>query len=239
MTAAARKVPALDAKRQAGATRKRPGHRLVDITGHTYGRLTVLRRGGSGKRRQAMWACACTCGKTVEVIGRNLRSGNSKSCGCWNDEVRRTRPLRHGCAAKGKVKSEYVIWKNIIRRCESPTCASYARYGARGITICGRWRSDFGNFLADMGPRPSRDHSVERVDNDGPYSPDNCRWATRFEQGANKRSNRLLTCQGRTMHLAAWSRESGINRATIETRLDAGVDTFEAIFSPVRKSGSK
>ncbi len=116
----------------------------------------------------------------------------------------------------------------MLTRCENPRCEAYPRYGGRGIEVCKRWQT-FENFLADMGPRPSADHSIDRIENDGNYEPGNCRWATDAEQNQNTRSNRLLTYAGRTQPLSVWAREFGIRRETVRERLKAGWDVERAL----------
>jgi hypothetical protein len=131
---------------------------------------------------------------------------------------------------------ERAIWKAMVARCHNERSRDYHYYGARGITVCERWRSDFANFLADMGPRPSPQHTIERKANDQNYAPENCRWATRLEQGRNSRRNRLITAQGRTQCLSAWSEEVGIQRITITARLARGWSPERALFtSPQQK----
>jgi hypothetical protein len=117
------------------------------------------------------------------------------------------------------------------QRCYKEYNTEYKNYGARGITVCDRWRgpSGYQNFLADMGRRPSPQHSIERKDNNGNYSPENCVWATALEQGANKRNNRLVTHQGETLHLSEWARRTGVKRRTLAARLDAGWPIEEAL----------
>lgn len=107
------------------------------------------------------------------------------------------------------------------KRCTNQNHHAYARYGGRGISVCDRWSKSYEDFLSDMGARPSRSHSIERIDNDGPYSPDNCRWATTLEQGANKRNNHLITYHDRTQTMAQWARERGIPYQKLAQRLNA------------------
>lgn len=160
-----------------------------DLTGQTFGRLTVLGR-GEHKGRHRLWSCRCTCGAEKDVLGFNLKSGITTSCGCYRREVcaeRATaRMTKHGDAAGGGMTSEYRAWVDMRARCEKPQCRAFPYYGARGIKVCERW-SNFATFLDDMGRRPSPRHSLDRIDNDGDYTPENCRWATRDVQSHNKR----------------------------------------------------
>ncbi len=114
---------------------------------------------------------------------------------------------------------EYDSWSSMKSRCENPRHTSYAQYGGRGISTCIRWRNSFATFLRDMGPRRSREYSLERIDNNGNYEPDNCRWATRREQQANRRMSRLIAFDGRTLCVSAWAREFGINVFTLWARI--------------------
>lgn len=127
------------------------------------------------------------------VAGDQLRSGKTKSCGCRiaekNAELRGT----HLNARKGQRTTEYQIWESIKKRCLNPRNRAYARYGGRGISICDRWRDDFQAFLSDVGARPSLEHSIDRIDNDGHYEPGNVRWATKSEQARNRRDEHILT----------------------------------------------
>ncbi len=175
-------------------------------------------------------SCRCDCGTVKPVRVSKLREGTSKSCGCWRNDNLTT----HGMTAKATRRDshEYWIWNMIVQRCRNPTVRNWADYGGRGIDVCERWLL-FENFYADMGPRPSEKHSIERRDNASGYRKDNCYWATRLEQGKNKRNNRLLSAFGKTQHLAEWSREFGIQHPTILYRLRAGWPTEAAISTPV------
>lgn len=127
--------------------------------------------------------------------------------------------IRHGHAAGGRKTPEYNVWASMVCRCRTSSHTSYKYYGARGINVCERWLV-FENFLADMGPRPSARHSLERIDNNGNYEPDNVRWATTAQQARNRRNSRLVTWRGRTQTITDWEREIGLGRDTLAARLD-------------------
>lgn len=133
-------------------------------------------------------------------------------------------------ADKDKMKR---LWRGLLERCYQPSCRGYHKYGARGIRVCERWH-DYSNFLADMGQRPDG-HSLERVDNNGPYSPENCIWADHKTQNRNRRNNRLITYRGETMCIEDWAEKSGIGRTTLRSRLDAGWGVHRALTVPLRK----
>ena len=129
---------------------------------------------------------------------------------------------------------EYGIWCDIKKRCHTQSSHAYADYGGRGIRVCERWRTDFAQFFADMGPRPSADRQIDRIDNDGNYEPGNCRWATRIEQARNKRNNVFLTHWGRRLTIAEWAEETGFTDKQIQSRLKLGWSHRRALTEPLR-----
>jgi hypothetical protein len=202
---------------------------FTDLTGRTFGRLAVLFYAGRPSAHHA-WQCLCQCGSEVTADHKRLMRGDTKSCGCLQKEATiaknksRIRPPK-GSGITSKFKSEFGIYRGMKQRCLSPRCKDFGHYGGRGITICERWigRTGFANFMADMGPRPSTKHSIDRKDNDGPYSPDNCRWATKTEQLNNTRCNRFIEHAGERLTIAEWSARTGIAQQTIGDRLSRGL----------------
>lgn len=183
-----------------------------DLIGKRFHRLTVIQRLPT-KRRRAYWRCRCDCGAFTDVPTDALRSGNTKSCGCLKSERTSQRNTTHGMSNT----RVYRVWCHMLGRCQNLTDQDYADYGGRGIEVCDRWKS-FENFYADMGdPPPGR--TLNRIDNEGHYDPDNCEWSTSTEQARNKRNNRIITWNGRTQTLPAWAEETGIPYHTLKARL--------------------
>jgi hypothetical protein len=166
--------------------------RIEDISGKTFGFWTVLARSSARKRCGTIYHCRCACGLEREIFKGNLTSGKTKSCGCQKSNILSATQTAHGMAAtKGRPASkEYNAWSSMLTRCKNPNSAAYQNYGGRGISVCDRW-TDFKNFLEDMGLAPTSDHSLDRIDCDGDYSPENCRWANAKTQAQNRRVVRL------------------------------------------------
>lgn len=186
--------------------------RLIDRTGEKYGRLTAVERlpAKSKKDTNARWFCRCDCGRATVAYGQDLARGKMKSCGCLNAE----RIMQHGMSQT----HVYSVWRMMLQRCENPKSPAYPNYGGRGIRVCDEWR-DFERFFLDMGNRPAG-YSIDRIDVDGPYCKENCRWATTAQQANNKRRNRVIEFRGRRQTLAEWADELGLDWHTIRSRLD-------------------
>jgi len=202
---------------------------VFDISGQTFGRWTVTARAVSKPGKQARWHCKCSCGNGGEVGGAQLRSGWSKSCGCLKREQTISRFTTHGHATHG-ITPTYHTWAGMRARCSNPKNHKFERYGGRGISVCLAWTT-FAGFLADMGEKPPGT-SLERIDNNGNYCPENCRWATPTDQARNKRNNRLLTFRGESRPLAEWADRVGIKSRTIWDRLATGWRVEDALTIP-------
>lgn len=182
------------------------GRFAIDIVGQRFGRLVVTAFvGGQGRAKAAIWLCRCGCGKDTFATGVRLRLRRHLSCGCLRDERRSAAVRQHGESAwHGKSATpEYSSWCAMVQRCENPNATGYENYGGRGISIHGPWRRSFVAFLTDLGRRPSAAHTLDRIDPDGNYEPDNVRWATDTEQGRNRRSVWLRDIDGRRIGIAA------------------------------------
>lgn len=198
-----------------------------DLIGHKFGRLTVYAAAPSNKRGRAQWLCRCECGGTKIVLGNQLLTGGVRSCGCLAHETAVNSGkanFKHG----GGKSPEYRSYSMMRHRCLNPASKSYPDYGGRGIRICDRWLDSYPNFRADMGDRPSGT-TLDRIDNDGPYSPENCRWATKSEQAQNTRTTRHFTINGVSKPLRDWIAESRLERSTIYKRLKRGMTLDAAI----------
>ena len=200
-----------------------------DITGVHFGRLTVLERAGSDRLGNAMWRCDCDCGRHVIVSTHSLKRGHTKSCGC----LQKASVTTH----RGTGTRLYRIWEGMKKRCYEKTHAHFKDYGGRGITVCDEWVKSFEAFRDWALANEYRDNlTIDRKDNDGPYCPDNCRWATHKEQQNNMRSNRTITYKGETKTLTQWAELAGLNKKTLQYRLNNGWSVEQAITTPIRRT---
>lgn len=194
----------------------------ADLTGQRFGMLEVKSFSHKQKGKR-MWVCLCDCGNTKVISGSNLVTGNNKACGCLRDG----HPT-HGMANK---IPEYSVWKGMWRRCTDPNHKDYPAYKDR--TPPDEWR-DFKVFLDHIGTRPSDKHSIERLDNNKPYGPGNVVWATRKEQNSNKRSNVILTFEGKSMTMTQWAEHLGIGVGALQARLSRyKMSVSEALTLPI------
>lgn len=203
--------------------------KLIDLSGQIFDRLTVVKRGKNNGSR-ATWICKCICGNKALVTGKSLRNGTTRSCGCLNQE---NKPLlKHGYTQNRQRPPEFNLWLNIKRRCLDPNDKAYKNYGARGIEMYQEWIDDFGAFFEYVGSRPTPEYTLDRIDNSKGYEPNNVRWATRAEQNRNKRTNRMLTLNGKTQCLKDWANELGENENFLRSRLNKGMSLEDAISKP-------
>lgn len=191
----------------------------LDISGQRYGALVALRfHDMLGIKRR--WWVRCDCGAEKAVCQSELRSGKTKSCGCLRRQIQISANMTHGYNRARKPAPIYRTWCLMLGRCRNKKLPEFKNYGGRGIKVCDRWHR-FENFLADMGEKPGG-LTLDRIDNNGDYEPGNCRWATRKQQTRNTRRNLMLTYAGKTMCLADWASELGINRGTLWSRIKMG-----------------
>lgn len=193
---------------------KRHAHNFKDLTGQRFGRLIVISYFGH-TGHETSWLCKCDCGTEKPIRRGDLYSGRVLSCGCLNAENRLRRNTTHGM----RYSPEHATWSHMVDRCRNPRNKNYADYGGRNITVCQRWIESFANFYADMKDRPSKFHTLDRIDNERGYSPDNCRWATRLAQSNNTRRNLYITHDNETHSLADWARITGIPYDTLYARI--------------------
>lgn len=203
----------------------------MDLIGKIFGRLTVVGQElERTKYRRIIYNCICICGNEKKIPSQSLTSGNTKSCGCFQKE---------NMSTHGKTKTnEFKTWTNMVARCSSSTHKSYHRYGGRGIAVCERWigKTGFLNFLEDMGERHSNKYSLDRIDNNKGYSPENCRWADTTTQARNKRNNNLVTYKNITRCLTEWSEIINIPTSTLYHRLKKGWEIEKVLETPIMVS---
>lgn len=204
-----------------------------------FGKLTVIAYAYGTPRKDKptskihWWKCQCACGKTKVIRGNDLVTGKITSCRCVQRNRVRQRMTTHGDTGS----PEHRTWKELHRRCHNEKSGSYKNYGKRGIKICARWRGRYGfaNFLADMGRMPKPGMQIDRENNNGDYTPTNCRWATRKQNCRNKRNNRLITHAGIACTIAEWAETLSINYHTIRSRLRRGWPVDQTLNCPVRQ----
>jgi hypothetical protein len=201
-----------------------------------FGKLTVVADAGTNNHRKKVWLCRCECGGETKATTGNLRSGNSKSCGC--DKRAALDRTTHGQSGqKGKRTRAYSSWSAMMTRCYNKNNEKYPRWGGRGITVCEKWHK-FEGFYEDMGD-PPEGFSLERVDNNGNYCKENCVWASPMRQAQNTRTTKTITYQGKTLSLGGWDRELGFGKDTVASRIRQGWAEVDALTTPKRSNQYK
>jgi len=208
--------------------------RSEDLTGKVFSRLTVVRRlEPEGKNRHHRWECLCECGAKKITMAYSLNAGMVRSCGCLRKEMASARSLRHGHSAGDIVTSIYRTWQSIHDRCYNPNHSSFRNYGGRGLTVCSGFDT-FEKFIAVMGEKPTTGHSIDRIDNDLGYfcgkcdecvtnfRVKNCEWATKAEQGRNRRTNVWIEFNGERKVVKDWEKTLGIKKGIISSRIKRG-----------------
>ena len=200
-----------------------------DLTGRKMGRLTVIQDTNERRNKGVVWICRCECGNVVKRTTGELNAGRRLSCGC-------IRTGAMGAWKNGKRERLYIVWCDIIQRCFDKNDPGYQRYGARGITICDEWRHNYPAFREWAFANGYNEQlTIDRIDNDGDYSPDNCRWTTAKVQSRNKSTNVLITYQGETHCISEWSEILGFKYSTLRERLRRGWSVEKAITTPLKK----
>lgn len=189
-------------------------YKPLNLIGVKFGYLTVLSQNGKTEQHQLRWLCKCDCGNYTTVTGGRLRFGSTKSCGCLYLKGNRR---KHG---ESSITPEYRAWSKIKERCYSNTSKGFPRWGGRGISMCKEWRDNYEIFLDEMGRRPTNNHSIDRIDNNGNYCKTNCRWATRKEQNNNTTRNRYISNNGVTNTLQGWADKIGVDYRNISYHLN-------------------
>lgn len=209
-----------------------PNKQFVNLTGLIFGRLVVEKLSGRKTTNGVhyyFWLCKCQCGTSTVVRGGNLRQRLTSSCGCLLKEyMSRNADIAH--------VPEKTVWSGMKDRCQNPNHKDFHRYGGRGIRVCDAWLMSFAAFFRDMGPRPNRSYTIERCDNDGNYTPGNCKWATIVEQNRNRNGVLRITFNGKTMCATAWDEFLGFRRTTVQHRLKLGWSIERALTQqPIRR----
>lgn len=205
---------------------------VKDLTGQQFSRWTVLKRAENDALGRARWHCVCQCGNTAIVHGQDLRQGKSRSCGCLQRDIASKIKTTHGASNTRLFR----IWCAMKQRCFDKNAQKFARYGGRGITICEEWLSFrvFSEWAKQNGY--ADDLSIDRIDNDGNYTPENCRWSTNKEQARNKSTNHLLSFRGKTQSIAQWADETGISYHALRSRINQYHWSVErALTTPLRR----
>lgn len=218
-----------------------------DLTGQKFGRLLVVKQIGRDSNQNVVWECLCDCGNVTSAITTVLKRGTKRSCGCLMRESakiqleKNAKRITHG----GYKERLYTIYAAMIRRCENPHDNRYDKYGGRGIKVCDEWRNDysaFRSFALENGYDPEGKYgqtTIDRIDVNGNYCPENCRFVSQTVQQNNKSNNTWMTYNGKTLTMAQWAKELGISVNTIMSRINYGWSTERILSEPVHNNGRK
>jgi len=198
----------------------------LDLKDSIYGRLLVIKKTDKTKHGWK-WECVCECGKVVNVLQGNLRSGHTKSCGCYKIDINLTANTKYGV---DQHRANH-IWHGMKDRCLNIDSKFYYRYGGRGITICNRWLFSFENFWEDMKNTYKPNLSIDRINNDGNYEPSNCKWSTQKQQANNQSNNRIFTINNETMNLKQFTEKYKNNYKKVHLRIQRGWSVEKALFT--------
>lgn len=215
-----------------------------DLSGKKFNRLIGVKPVGKTRDRKIVWLFKCDCGKEHKAVGKDVKNGHIKSCGCLKIEtttkIGKTN-ITHGYSSNGKKTKTYITWRNMLGRCKNKNDVGYKYYGKRGIMVCSRWlpqNNGFVNFLNDIG-EISKGKSLDRINNNGNYCPENCKLSTMKEQSRNKSNNITIEYNGKTVCLITLAEKYKIKLPTLRYRLNKGMSIKEALTTQVRKMEKK
>ena len=216
---------------------------LRDLTGMRFGKLTAVERDSSIRAGRTFWICQCDCGEIVSVRSNGLLTGNTQSCGCTRRDklvARNKSNSTHGAKRNGEVERLYSIWESMKRRCYSQSHEGYKYYGARGIVVCDEWKNDYESFKKwSLSNGYNKSLTIDRINADGNYCPENCRWTSAKEQANNRRNNRVVEYDGERFTIAQLSEKTGLSYRTLDYRLSHGWEVQKAIEQPSKRRKSR
>lgn len=204
--------------------------KVKNLSGMKFGRLTAVEFVGVNKKHESLWSCKCDCGNVKVVVGCKLTGGYTRSCGCLNRETAQNLFRKHGM----RNSRIYNCWRGMNQRCHNSSAPAYRNYGGRGISVCDEWRNSFEAFYAWSMKNGYTDQlTIERIDVNGGYCPENCCWANMKVQQNNRTNNRIVSFSGKTQTVMQWADEVGVKAGTLYYRLNQGWSVADALQTPV------